>query len=524
MKISRAWVRAAVTAAALGLALGARAAEPGDRLGAVVATRVDLQRQLGEWLTKSLAAPAEPYRVDAAVRLEIRGVFRELRAKQESATPAVKIGTGKGRVKLPGLGMVDGGQQGAPLLPEINIEGGTRVTEQVSRQLETEVVKLIVHLFVDAEMPKERRELLVRLASDFAGVDAARGDVVLVQDRPKSAGAPIAGAPIVSAGAAPATPKFTFEIVAICVTALLSAAILAFALSRRGGATLGAGGLLGRRSGAEGEARGISEGEESAQAVAEGERQRRRREEIGAFKVLVDATPKELVQIIAEADPDTAVAIVDLYGLPQEAAKLLDRSISAQRRIDIGLGLATAKVVSRDELSQMENVAAQALERVRSRVGLGGPGRLAEFLSQAPASIRQEVLDGVAARDASLAQAARAEMLLFEDLPRLTDAALRQVVAAVDPAIVALALVGAAAAREVVLGAVSQRLRSILEVEEETASGRPAEEIENARRAVEDEMRALQARGELRTRATATPIASATASAEPPPADDTAAA
>jgi hypothetical protein len=54
--------------------------------------------------------------------------------------------------------------------------------------------------------------------------------------------------------------------------------------------------------------------------------------------------------------------------------------------------------------------------------------------------------------------------------------------------------------REVVLAAVSQRVRPIIESEEEVAATRPPEEIEKARRAVEDAMRAVQVRGELRTR------------------------
>jgi flagellar motor switch protein FliG len=508
--------RAAAVGAALALALGARAAETGDRLGAVVAARIDMQRQLGEWLTKSLQGPAEPYRIEAAVRLDLRGVVRTIRQKQESASPAVKIG-GKSKVKLPGLGMVDGAGQGGPLLPEINIEGGTRVTEQVSRSLETEVVKLTVILFVDPVMPQDRREMLARIAAELAGIDRARGDEVVIEQRPlpPAAGTPGAAPTILNATLQTA-PKVAYEIIAMCLTALVAAAIIAIGLSRRGTAPAAPGLLGGGRGGGEGDARAQDGGAAGPPAAtAEAEAQRKRREELGAFKVLADATPKELVQVIAEADPYTALAIVDLFGLDAEASKLLERSLSPQRRLEIGLGLASPKVVTRDQLAQMEAVAGQLLQRVRSRVPLGGPNRLAEFLTQAPAAVRQEVLDGVAARDQNLARAARSAMLLFDDLPRLADGALRQVVASVDPSAVALALVGAPEAREVVLGAVSKRLRSILEVEEEIAASRPAEEVEKARRTVEDAMRALQARGELRTRTEAEP---------PPPPADTAAA
>jgi flagellar motor switch protein FliG len=371
------------------------------------------------------------------------------------------------------------------------------------------VVRLTVMLFVDPVMPQDRRDLLARLAGELAGLDTSRGDEVVIEQRPlPPAGA--GGAPINLSATLQTPPKVAYEIIAMCLTALFAAAILAFGLSRRPGAPALQGLLGSGRGGGDAEGRGgegAGAGAPAGSAASEAER--KRREELGAFKVLADATPKELVQVIAEADPYTALAIVDLVGLDAEGAKLLERSVTPQRRLEIGLGLASPKVVTREQLGQMENVAAQLLQRVRNRVPLGGPARLAEFLTQAPAAVRQEVLDGVAARDQSLAQAARSAMLLFDDLPRLTDGALRQVVAAVDPATVALALVGAPEAREVVFNAVSKRLRSILEVEEEIAASRPAEEVEKARRAVEEAMRAVQVRGELRTR-TETP-------AEPPP-------
>ncbi len=517
MSISMGQMRAAIAAVALTVAPASRAAEPGERLGAVFASRIEIQRQMGEWLTRSLQGAADPYRIDAAVRVELRGSVREIHSKQESASPAVKIGGKSTKVRLPGLGMVEGGGQGSPVLPEINIEGGTRVTESVSRQLETEVVRLTIRLFVDEAMPKGRREALVRLASELAGVDPGRGDAVIVEERSASpVSTPVAtptGATVSGGSFIQAPPKRTWEVVAICAAAVLSAVIVAYGLSQRG-ASSGAGGATARIS-VDADARGLSDGTASAQStVKEAETQRKRREEIGAFKVLADATPKEIVQVVSEADPYTAIAVVDLFGLPPEAASLFERSLTPQRRIDIGLGLAIEKVLSREQLGQMENVAAQVLQRIRNRVPLGGPGRLAEFVMQAPASLRQEILDGVAARDQALAQAARSAMLLFEDLPRLVDASLRQVVSALDPATVALALVGAAEAREAVLGAVSQRLRSIIEAEEESATGRPPEEIEKARRAIEDAMRTAHARGELHTRATAVASADNT-----PPAD-----
>ena len=492
--------RAAAVLLAFALALNAKAAD-GDRMGSVVAARIDLQRQLGEWLTRSLQGPAEPYRVEAAVRLDLRGRVREIREKQENFTPALKIG-GKSKVKLPGLGTVDGGGQ-AGLLPEINIEGGGRVTEQVSRMLETEVAQMTVLLFVDPVMPKDRRALLVRLATELAGLDKARGDDVVIEERPIPPNAPGgvgSGIPTVVQATLQTSSKVTPEIIAMCLTALAAAAILAFGISRRSTAerTLALGGAGGQGNGSEGQTNGPGL---AAAATAADEERKKRREQLGAFKVLEDAKPAELVQVLAEADQHTAAAIVDLFGLDPETARLTETALPAERRLEIGMGLASPRVLSREQLSEMEGVATAALARVRNRVALGGPTRLAEFLSRTSSAVRREVLDAITARDEELAKAARAAMLLFEDLPRLAETSLRQVVASTDPAIVALAMVGAPAIRDVVYAAVSKRLRGILEVEEEVVKEKPAHEVETARQAIEDAMRALQDRGELRPRA-----------------------
>jgi flagellar motor switch protein FliG len=490
----------------------AGAADQASRYGAVIAERIAMQRQLGEWLTKSLQGPAEPYRVEAVVRVELRGTVREMRAKQESAAPAVKIG-GKNKVKLPGFGMVEGGGQGGPLLPEINIEGGTRVTEQVSRQLETEVTKLTVILFVDPVMPKDRRELLVRLAADLAAVEKSRGDEVLVEERPAPpppAGAGGPGVPTqISANITiPTNPKIANDTLAACVTALLVAIMLTWGLSRRAAVAVGGGG--GGRGDVGLEGRGGSLGTTvAAVAAADAEAVQRRRKETGAFLSLATASPEEIVQVIADVDPHTAIAIVDLFGVDDAAAKLLSEKVPPQRRTEIGLGLASPRILAREHLAQMETIATQALERVRNRIALGGPARLAELLARAPAAVRGEMLQAVAARDPALARAARAELVLFDDLPGLDDSTVRRVVTGLDPAHVALALTGADAAKEVVLGAVSKRLRAILETEIELASERPAAEVEEARRVIEQAMRTLQERGDLHLRVTDEPAAAA---------------
>ena len=108
-----------------------------------------------------------------------------------------------------------GGGQGN-LMPEISIEGGNRVSETVSPQLETEVEKLKVIMVVDPSMPKERRDLLVQLVVDLAGIDRARGDEVVTREWPESA-KPTHGATVVQATIQSQLP---WEVIAICGAAV----------------------------------------------------------------------------------------------------------------------------------------------------------------------------------------------------------------------------------------------------------------------------------------------------------------
>jgi flagellar motor switch protein FliG len=76
------------------------------------------------------------------------------------------------------------------------------------------------------------------------------------------------------------------------------------------------------------------------------------------------------------------------------------------------------------------------------------------------------------------------------------------VVAGVQPAVVATALASATPdVQDVVMASVSKRLRAILEAEAETLTEQRPEDVEGARRSVEQVMRRLHARGALRGRA-----------------------
>jgi hypothetical protein len=503
------WRGSAVAAATVLLVAGpVAAAETRDnRIAEVTAAKIELQRSLGEWLAGSLSKPAMPFRVDPVVQVILRGEVRELQQQEETVGGDVKFG-GKTSMKLPGLGYADAGGNNTP---EVTLRGPGKRTTRTLRQLDMYVDRLVVRLFVDPAMPKDRRELIRALASDLAGIEPSRGDELMVADLPAAAAVASIAIPSAVPGGAPQMVSLPtaggdrrlsgLELVAMSLTALAFAVILAYGLSRRAAGAPGAGGAVGRGDQEEGGVE-IVDGRvvdiKSGGHAATSERSR----EGGAFPALADASPRELAELLGDVPPAVAAAIVETRGMSDETSKAFYGLVPAERQLEIGLWLGRGRVIARTELAEMEAAAAAGLARVRSRVSVGGANRLADFLSAAPDEVRSRLLEEVAAKDAAMADAARASMVVFADLGRLSDRSVRRVVVGIDPGVVALALVGAPDdLRQAVLGAVSKRLRGIIESEGEAVAERPAKDVEAARRLLERAMFQLHTRGELVPRA-----------------------
>lgn len=505
--------RGGAVAAAIGMliAVPVTAAEKQEkqeeRIAEVTAAKIELQRSFGEWLAGSLSKPASPFRVDPVVQVVLRGEVRELQQQEETVGGDVKFG-GKTSMKLPGLGYADSGGNNTP---EVVLRGPGKRTLRTLRQLDMFVVRLVVRLYVDPAMPKDRRELIRSLAVDLAGIEPARGDEIHVDDLP--AAAAVASLPVPVATSSGLAQMMTLpsgssdrglsalQLGLMSLTAIAFALILSYGLSRRAAPVGAAGG--GREDEEEGgveivDGKVVDIRSGGAAHAAASDRAR----EGAAFSGLADASPRELAELLGDVEPAVAAAIIESRGLSEEASKIFYATVPQPRQLDIGLWLGHARVIPRTELAQMETAATVALTRVRSRVTVGGATKLADFLSAAPDEVRNRLLEEVAARDAAMADEARGSMVLFADLARLSDRSVRRVVVGIDPGVVALSLVGAPdELREAVLRAISKRLRGIIEGEAEGVVDRPAKDVEAARRLIERAMFQLHTRGELVPRA-----------------------
>jgi hypothetical protein len=453
----------------------ADAAESGARNGTVIAARIELQQAMDEWLGRSLSVVADPYRLRVTSQLEVRGAVREVVQREETPGSEMKIGASQS-LRLPGLGVVEKPVSG-PSAPDIQVKIPGRKTAQVRRELETEVARITLRLFVDPRMPEDRREIVRTAAAEMVGLDPARGDTIAVAE--------LAAEPPqrVQIGLAEVYP---WTLGALCGTALVCALVLALAIARggRAGRALLDGGGRGPGVEREGAAAGPVAAAEHAPPARGGPR---------SFAALDGASPEELAQLLGELEPRVAAVVLDRGELPPAAVRAVFERFPRERQVEVAAVLAAGRAVDVAALRGMETAAESALARIRSTVPVGGPERLAGLLAHAPASAQHHVLQELAARTPELASALRRELLLFEDLATLSDAAVRQLVTSLDPGVVARALLGAPPeVRGAVHRAVSKRLRGILEVEEETTAEASPAEVEAARKAVEAAMRGLR--------------------------------
>ncbi|MFD1722222.1 flagellar motor switch protein FliG [Amnibacterium endophyticum] len=244
------------------------------------------------------------------------------------------------------------------------------------------------------------------------------------------------------------------------------------------------------------------------EAAFEGERQTELLERIAApgssatFAFLEELEPARAAALV-EHDSAEVVAFVLVQLGPDLAAKIL-MSQDPGRRVDIARAVATmtspapeAGSIVADVLRRRARLAAS--ETVIAIDDDGEPGvpqlrvqPLVDIMNHAEPADEGALLDGLREKDGLLADEVRARLLSFEDVPRLQDRDLQQVLRGVDLSTLALALKGAASEiSSAITSNMSERNRESL-AEEAGELGRvPKRQVEEARNVVVRAIREL---------------------------------
>ena len=245
------------------------------------------------------------------------------------------------------------------------------------------------------------------------------------------------------------------------------------------------------------------------EAAFEGERQTELLEHIaapGSSATFAFLEELELARVLGLLEDDAAetVAFVLVQLGPDLAAKIL-MAQTPDRRVDIAQAVATmgspapaAGGIVADVLRRRAKIAASQTVFVEEDEG-GEPGvpqlrvqPLVDIMNHAEPADEGALLDGLRDRDANLADEVRARLLSFEDVPRLQDRDLQQVLRGIDLATLALALKGAPSEiSTAITGNMSERNRESL-AEEAAELGRvPKRQVDDARNVVVRAVREL---------------------------------
>lgn len=199
------------------------------------------------------------------------------------------------------------------------------------------------------------------------------------------------------------------------------------------------------------------------------------------------------------AEASQTIALVLSHLTAKHAAGVLS-NLPVDRQHDVARRVATLAPVSRATVAAVESAVHELVGPPdHAALATGGGARdLAAMLNNLDRSLSDAIMTGIEADDAPLAEQIRNEMFVFEDLVSLGDRPLQEVLRAVEPAKLAVAMKGAdAAVTDAIWRNLSERASTALQEEIELLGPTPRADIEAGRAAVVAAIRRLEAEGTI---------------------------
>jgi flagellar motor switch protein FliG len=227
---------------------------------------------------------------------------------------------------------------------------------------------------------------------------------------------------------------------------------------------------------------------------------RRRANERGArpFAYLEGGPASEVARAIA-AEPPSVITLA-LAHLPVERGSAVLAALPPEVRAEVGLRMAELRAV---HSSVIEMVDADLRARIaplldQPVVVFDGLDLLAQIVSGSSQEVERQLLTDMAARDAAAAERVRDVLFVFDDIVRLNDRGVQELLKNVDTRQLAVALRGAdARVQETVFRNLSERARENLRDEIEILQGLRPNDIREARKGVVAIVRQLEEAGTI---------------------------
>ncbi len=216
------------------------------------------------------------------------------------------------------------------------------------------------------------------------------------------------------------------------------------------------------------------------------------------FEFLRRVPPERIAGLLGGESPQ-AVALVLASLSATLAAAVLARLPEADQP-DIALRIARMGEADPNVIQRVEQVIRQKLGAVAERryAASGGARALAGILGHADRSTERNVLERLAGTDQALAEEVRGMLFVFEDIVKLDERAIQQVLREVDQKDLVLALRGAPESlMEVVLANMSERGAAMLKEEMEIQQPQRKRDVDEAQGRVVAVVQRLESEGTI---------------------------
>jgi flagellar motor switch protein FliG len=239
-------------------------------------------------------------------------------------------------------------------------------------------------------------------------------------------------------------------------------------------------------------------GPEAARRIAE--RVERTAHSRSAFSVLERADPRQVSKFILGEHPQT-IALILAHMQPSSAAQLIALLPDALR-VDVLTRMANLEEISPEVVLRISSVLQRRLESVSgsSREQRGGVRAVAALFNHLERNVGTPVLEAIETAKPDLAVSIRNLMFVFDDLSRVDDNGIRELVQRADKKALTIALKGASEElRNRIFENMSKRAAEMMREEMEVMGAIRVREVEKAQQAIVAVARQLEEEGLLVT-------------------------
>ncbi|MEA3285994.1 MAG: flagellar motor switch protein FliG [Candidatus Marinimicrobia bacterium] len=220
--------------------------------------------------------------------------------------------------------------------------------------------------------------------------------------------------------------------------------------------------------------------------------------EVSAFYLLQTVDDKQLLNFLQNEHPQTAALI--LANLKAAQAANIMSELPQENQSEIAFRLATMEKTSPELIEEIETVLREQIGTVfgGDLSTTGGAEAVAEILNSASRSAEKNILDSFKERDADLFDEIASLMFLFEDINKLPDAAVQNIVKNIDSNTMALALKATSEnLKEKIFRNMSERAADMLKDELQYLGPVRVRDVESAQKEILDIVRQLEEDGEI---------------------------